>query len=556
MEIRSASIRNDFALAHWLFAFQGGRMRLLLIAPRSNAHTEYSGLSAPGNDASVTRIAAASIATVAALAPEDFRVSLCDEAVRAVDFAAEADVVGISANVSQALRAIEIAQAFRQRGKVVVMGGPHVSLAPELFEGRADCVVAGELEPIAQTVFADMRRGALKPRYDGSKADLRRSPMPRWDLYPNDRAVGGVVQTSRGCPFECHFCDVIQYLGRVQRHKDDAQVIAEIQNLYDHGYSFISLADDNFTVYRKRAKSLLKAIAAWNGAAGRDWVIFATQMSIDAARDEELLELCNEAGLLNAFVGLETSDEASLAESKKRQNMRVDLGAEIGKIVSRGLRVEAALMVGFDHDDRTVFARQLEFAMSLPVGGFNVSVLVAPVATPLYEAMRAQGRIVSDEVLAQFPSANLITNFTPARMSRDELYVGAKWLISKLMHPDNFSLRLQAMSELLAPPPWERHGRGRRLPARPKAAALFTQVTRDLTRRDERVAALVQRAFALMRKRPEIRDGISDALSNYLMTLRSYEVNGVYDRAWAGMDTPPFGEASSDARLERIRAYA
>jgi radical SAM superfamily enzyme YgiQ (UPF0313 family) len=357
-------------------------------------------------------------------------------------------------------------------------------------------VVAGEFEPIAETVFADMRLGVLKPRYDGSKADLRRSPMPRWDLYPNDRAVSGVVQTSRGCPFECHFCDVIQYLGRVQRHKDDAQVIAEIQNLYDHGYSFISLADDNFTVYRKRAKSLLKAIAAWNGAEGRDYVVFATQMSIDAARDDELLALCNDAGLLNAFVGIETSDEASLAESKKRQNMRVDLGAEIRKIVARGLRVEAALMVGFDHDDRTAFARQLEFAMSLPVGGFNVSVLVAPVATPLYEAMRAQGRIVSDEVLAQFPSANLITNFTPARMSRDDLYVGAKWLISKLMDPDNFSVRLQAMSGLLAPPPWERRGQGRRHPARRNATGLFSQVMRDLTRRDGRVAALVQRTFA------------------------------------------------------------
>ena len=109
-------------------------MRLLLIAPKSNAHTEYCGLSAPGGDAAVTRIAAASIATVAALAPDDFQVSLCDEAVQAVDLDADADVVGISANVSQALRAIEIAAAFRARGKVVVMGGPHVSLAPKLFE--------------------------------------------------------------------------------------------------------------------------------------------------------------------------------------------------------------------------------------------------------------------------------------------------------------------------------------------------------------------------------------------------------------------------------------
>jgi hypothetical protein len=439
-----------------------------------------------------------------------------------------------------------------------VMGGPHVSLAPELFEGRADCLVVGEFEPIADAVFAAMRRGALQARYDGAKADLRRSPMPRWDLYPNERAVGGVVQTSRGCPFECHFCDVIQYLGRVQRHKDDAQVIAEIQNLYDHGYNFISLADDNFTVYRRRAKSLLQAIAGWNGAGGRDYVMFATQMSIDAARDDELLALCNDAGLLNAFVGIETDDPESLKESKKRQNLNVDLGAEVRKLIARGLRVEAALMVGFDHDGLSAFERRFAFAQALPVGSFNISVLVAPVGTPLYADMRAQGRIVSDEVLAQFPSANLITNLMPARMSRDDLYVGAKWLVSKLMDPDNFYPRIEAMSELLAPPPWERAGRGqrRRPPMRPAAAKLFAQVARDLSRRDPRIAAVVQRAMALMRARPHVRDAIGDALSHYLMTFRSYEMNGIYDRAWAKMDAPPFGTSSADERLARIRAYA
>jgi radical SAM superfamily enzyme YgiQ (UPF0313 family) len=528
-------------------------MQLLLIAPLPSALTEYSVLA--DNGQRIARIAAVSIATVAALAPPDFDVRLCDEAIDPIDFATDADVIGISANVSQALRAIEIAEAFRDRGKIVVMGGPHVSLAPDVFPGHADCLVVGEFEPIAETVFTDMRRGTLQPRYDGTKADLCLSPVPRWDLYPNAKAIGGVVQTSRGCPFECQFCDVIPYLGRVQRHKDDDQVIAEIQNLYDHGYRFISLADDNFTVYRRRAKSLLERIAAWNGAEGRDHVFFATQMSIDAGRDDELLALCHRAGLLNAFIGIETSNRDNLKENRKRQNLVVDLGHEIRKIVRRGLQVEAALMVGFDHDDRSAFARQLAFAMSLPVCVFNVSVLVAPTATPLYAAMRAQGRLVSDQLSSQFPSANLITNLVPALMSREDLYIGAKWLISKIMTPANFLLRLEAMIQLLAPPPWSERGLTKR-DGRAGAAKLFSRVLRGMMRSDEHVAHVVRRVFTLIRERPELRDSIGDAFSHYLMTLQSYQVNGVYDRELADLDAPPFDQTAASSWRADLPAYA
>ncbi len=532
-------------------------MRLYLIAPQSDAHTEYSRLAAAAPGAPVvTRVASAAIATVAALAPPDVDVTLCDELVQSVDFDGDFDVVGVSANVSQARRALEIVDAFRARGKRVVVGGPHVSLAPELFEGRADCLVIGELESGAEEFFADMREGTLRPRYVCPKADLSRSPPPRWHLYPNDLVVSGVVQTSRGCPFECHFCDVIQYLGRIQRHKETAQVITEIQLLYDLGHNFISLADDNFTVYRRRAKALLKAIADWNGADGRGYVTFATQMSIDVARDDEMLDLCNEAGLLNVFLGIETSDAGGLIESKKRQNLKVDLQAACRKIVSAGLRIEGGLIVGFDSDDRSCFERQFDFAMALPVGTFNVSVLVAPVATPLYENMTKTGRIVSGEVSAQFPSANLVTNFRPAQMSREDLYIGAKWLINKLFDPDNFYRRLEAMSALLAPPPWVRraYGERRRHPSRRKSEALFSQVLRDLMRRDPRIRVLVRRSFALMAARPDIRDGLSDALTHYLMTLRSYEVDGVYQRGWAEFKTPPFGAAGIEERLLRTPA--
>ncbi|TGY88992.1 B12-binding domain-containing radical SAM protein [Marinicauda algicola] len=528
-------------------------MRLHLIAPLSNAHVDYVRLPAgDGSGRHFARVAAASIATVAAFAPEDFEVTLCDETIEPVDLDVDADVIGLTANVSQAMRALELAAAFRARGKTVLMGGPHVSLAPELFEQAADCLVVGEMEEIAAEIFADIRAGTLKRRYLGTRADLRASPAPRWDLYPNSLALSGVVQTSRGCPFECHFCDVIQYLGRIQRHKDDAQVLAEIQALYDHGYNFISLADDNFTVYRRRASSLLAAMAGWNGAAGREHVLFATQMSIDIARDESLLAQCNEAGLLNAFIGIETNSEQGLVESRKRQNLRVDLAAQCRKIVSHGIRIEAGLMVGFDSDDLSAFERQFEFAMSLPVCAFNLSVLVAPVATPLHESMRAAGRLVSDEVLAQFPSANLITNFEPAQMSRDELYVGAKWLLNRLMRPDYLKVRLEAMARLLAPPPWAVRPGARRRPPQPAAARAAAALMRDMARGDSEVRALISSAMELMRRRPDIRDGIADALTHYLMSLRGMQQNGVYDPVWAGLARPPFGAETLDARARDL----
>jgi len=523
-------------------------IRLYLIAPRSNALSQYLGLAAGEGGDSIIRVASAPLTTVAALAPADFAVTLCDEALQPIDFDTPADVVGITTNVCQASRALEIADEFRRGGKTVVMGGPHVSLAPEMFDGRADALVVGELEPVAGEFFADMRRRSLNARYQGGKADLALSPPPRWDLYPNDRAAIGVVQTSRGCPFECNFCDVIQYLGRVQRHKANAQVIGEIQTLYDLGYDFVFLADDNFTVYRKRARSLLTALAAWNGSEGRDYISFGTQMSIDVARDAELLALCNDAGLLNAFIGIETSDQAVLAASKKRQNLRIDLVEECKKVVRAGLSIEGGLMVGFDSDDHSAFQRQFDFAMALPVGNFNVSVLVAPVATPLYDAMRAAGRIVSGEMPAQVPSTVLVTNFMPAQMTRAELFVGAKWLINKLLHPDAFYTRLLTMSDLLAPPPWVRRG-GRKLqhPSRKRVEALFSRVMRDLVKRDRRIAALVARCFSLMRARPEIRDGISAALSQYLMTVRSHELTGIYEPHWAQLPAPPFAAATSAA---------
>ena len=155
--------------------------------------------------------------------------------------------------------------------------------------------------------------------------DLKNSPIPRWDLYPKGRALSAQVQTSRGCPFECEFCDVIQYLGRKQRWKDPDQVVRELEVLYDRGARAVFLADDNFTVMRRRARDLLERLVDWNDHRPAGRMLFSTQASVDLARDQELMDLCLAANLRTIFMGIESPNEESLAETMKRQNLRVDL---------------------------------------------------------------------------------------------------------------------------------------------------------------------------------------------------------------------------------------
>ena len=174
---------------------------------------------------------ALALPTVAAMIPGDFEVTLCDECVKPVDFDFPADFVGITGMVSQWKRMREIAQEFRSRGKVVLIGGPHASLRPEVVRPHCDILVRGEIEDIAARLFQDLINGSWRSEYVGTSPDLANSPVPRLDLYPNERTLTGAIQTSRGCPFRCEFCDVIQYQGRKQRHKPIPQILVELDQL-------------------------------------------------------------------------------------------------------------------------------------------------------------------------------------------------------------------------------------------------------------------------------------------------------------------------------------
>ncbi len=414
---------------------------IYLINPRSDFPTYFGAeVYAASGLEPATLIADLALPTFAALAPASVDVRLCDENITPVDFTMKPDFVGLTGKITQHGRMIAIAREFRRRGVPVLIGGPYASLSPEALRPHADVLVCGEIEEIAADLFADLANGTWKHEYIGGRPDLALSPAAKWDGYPNHRARTGTIQTSRGCPFECEFCDVIQYLGRKQRHKPIANVLRELEELYRRGYRNIFLADDNFTASRSRAKELLLALRAWNAARDRGHVSFVTQVSIDAAKDEELLQMCADAGLDLVFIGIETPNESALKETKKRQNVGIDLSDRIGRFLDHGIGVTGGMIVGFDSDGPDIFERQYHFGMAAPVPIFSLGALVAPAATPLHARMEREGRLVDNG--AEVAAVPWTTNIVPKQMSNEDLLWGLKGLCNRLYHPDAFGERV------------------------------------------------------------------------------------------------------------------
>lgn len=388
-------------------------------------------------------VADLSTTTLAAFVPPNWDIRLTDEAITPLPdrpATEDADIVAITGKSSQRNRMLQLADRYRAMGRRVVIGGSYASLSPEDVRPHADVLVTGEIEDIAADLFADLAAGRPRDRYDGTRPDLRRSPLPRWDLYPNESANMGAIQTSRGCPFQCDFCDVIQYLGRKQRHKDPDQVIAELDVLHRHGYRSVFLADDNFTVYRSRAHDMLTALRRWNEAHADAPMRFMTQVSIDLARDADLMAACKAAGLDNVFIGIETINEDSLRQSGKLQNLYQSTSDALATILSHGIAVSGGIIVGFDADGPDIFDRLAGFIEDCPVPVLSVGALVAPPGTPLHDRLAAEGRLAGDD--AQSAANPFTTNIHPARMSRRDLLDGLARLCADIYSPAAYGRRI------------------------------------------------------------------------------------------------------------------
>ena len=334
--------------------------------------------------------------TVAALLPATWNKRLVDtnvERLRDRDLA-WADVVLLSGMHIQRDSLVAIVDRCRARGLRTIVGGPIASsLSPA--DVRADHIVIGESETLIADLARDLEQGVAKPVYQAAeRPEMSTSPLPDLSLIKMHRYSTLAVQYSRGCPFNCEFCDIIEIYGRRPRTKAVAQVLAELDQLRAAGWrESVFIVDDNFIGNKARAKELCVALAQWRNQHKTNFD-FNTEASLNLADDPELMQLMKDAGFTSVFLGIETPDESGLIASNKLQNTRRSLLNSVATIQSYGLQVMGGFILGFDTDRDDIFDRMVEFIQKSGIPIAMVGLLQAMPGTQLFRRLRREGRIL------------------------------------------------------------------------------------------------------------------------------------------------------------------
>ncbi len=378
--------------------------------------------------------------TVAALCPPTWTLRLLDhtfERITDADYQ-NADLVMVSAMHAQRTDTLAILRRARALGTRTFIGGPWASSEPERLQQEADHVMVGEAEDVFADIAIALQNGTVERLYRiTDKPDLSRSPLPRFDLLRRDKYISMSVQFSRGCPYQCDFCDIITIYGRKPRTKSPAQLIAELDSLYAFGWrSDVFIVDDNFVGNQKVALRLAKEIALLGEKHDRPFP-FQIQASVDLANHKELMQAMAEANFLYVFLGIESPSAEALRESKKLNNLRKNTLEQVRIIQQNGFWVQAGFIVGFDSDDQTIFARQRTFIEQAAIPWAMVGMLQAPPTTPLFDRMTAEGRIIEDsQATSNFSAPNFRTN-----MPLPILLEGLSGLLADLYKPEVFFQR-------------------------------------------------------------------------------------------------------------------
>ncbi|HEV3137108.1 MAG TPA: radical SAM protein [Pirellulales bacterium] len=380
---------------------------------------------------------------LAALVGREHRITLVDENVEAIDYGrlARADIVGLTGMSVQRFRMREILTELKARGVFTVVGGPWVTVQEDYFGDLADVIFVGEAEETWPQFLRGWRMGNFQHRYEQSeRSDMSHVPLPRYDLLKNQHYLFGSVQFSRGCPFQCEFCDIIVTFGRRPRLKTTQQIVAELEAQRAQNVEVIFIVDDNLIGNKRAIKPVLREIAAWQRSHGYPLTFF-TEASLDLAEDEELIELMVEANFTSVFIGIESPNEESLRETKKYQNVRAGatIVERVKAIQRAGIDVWCGMIVGFDHDDPAIFDAQREFLEQSRILHAMVGMLHAIPKTPLHQRLAEAGRL---DWADENPFG---TNVIPLGMTREQLRDGYLRVMRELYEPAAYFERLESL---------------------------------------------------------------------------------------------------------------
>jgi radical SAM superfamily enzyme YgiQ (UPF0313 family) len=384
------------------------------------------------------------LATLAAHLPESWELRIRDQHLGPIsdDELRWADAVLVSGMLVQASAMRELLARAGRLGRITVAGGPAPTTSPgafpeaqHVFQGEAE----GRLDRVVEAVeHPDRGAGRVLSPDGGPRPDLALARVPRFDLLALDRYASLSVQVSRGCPFSCEFCDIIEVFGRVPRVKPPAQVLAELEALYRLGARGpLFVVDDNFIGNRKAIGKLVPEIAAWQRARGQPFDLY-TEASLDLACEPELLRAMTDAGFTAVFVGLETPDPEKLTAAGKKQNLRMDPARAVATLTEAGLEVFAGFIVGFDGDDAAALERQRAFVSQVPIPRAMVGILTALPGTALWRRLEREGRLRATATGDQFDRTNFETTMPEA-----ELVGGYRDLLASLFSAEGFFKRCE-----------------------------------------------------------------------------------------------------------------
>lgn len=415
-------------------------MKILLISPKT-PDTFWSFKHVLRFVAKKAAFPPLGLLTVAAMLPREWQLKVADLNVRPLKDAdiIEADYVFLSAMIVHQESVREIARRCAAHGKAIIAGGPLFTTGHEAFP-EIPHFVLGEAEEIMPRLIADLQAGRLEPVYHAPQfPKLAQTPVPRYDLIKLRNYVTMAAQFSRGCPFDCEFCDIIVMNGRVPRTKSPAQFVAELEELRRLGWKdMVFVVDDNFIGNKVRTRELLRAIIDWRKRT-RPAMGFLTEASINLADDAGLRSLMVEAGFRKVFVGLETPSAASLDECRKLQNSGRDLVEAVKTLQQSGLEVMGGFIVGFDNDTGDIFKQQFDFIQRSGVVTAMVGLLTALPKTRLYQRLQQEGRLLA---ASTGNNTEAVLNFHP-KLNRAFLENGYRELMRRLYEPRNYYRRIQ-----------------------------------------------------------------------------------------------------------------